>query len=62
MRTLFLLGILGALIVIATKDDNQTAMEAALEMGQKALRMNPSDIFTKSQIKKWSKGFQVQKN
>jgi hypothetical protein len=36
MRTLFLLGILGALIVIATKDDNQTAMEAALEMGQKA--------------------------
>jgi len=36
MRTLFLLGILGALIVIATKNDNQTAMEAAVEIGQKA--------------------------
>jgi hypothetical protein len=36
MRTLFLLGILGALVVIATKKDNQTAMEAAMEIGQKA--------------------------
>jgi hypothetical protein len=36
MKTLFLLGILGALIVIATKDNNQTAMEAAMEIGQKA--------------------------
>jgi hypothetical protein len=36
MRTLFLLGILGALIIIATKKDNQTAMEAAMEMGQQA--------------------------
>lgn len=36
MRTLFLLGILGTLIVIATKKDNQTAMEAAMELGQKA--------------------------
>ena len=36
MRTLFLLGILVSLIAIATKDDNQTAMDAAMEMGQKA--------------------------
>jgi hypothetical protein len=36
MRTLFLLGILGALIVIATKENDQTAMEAAVEMGKKA--------------------------
>lgn len=36
MRTLFLLGILGALIVIATKENNQTAMEAAMEIGLKA--------------------------
>ena len=39
MRTLFLLGILGALIVIATKDNNQTAMEAAVEIGQKAQKI-----------------------
>jgi hypothetical protein len=39
MRTLFLLGILGALIVIATKDDNQTAMEAAVEISQKAQKI-----------------------
>ena len=36
MRTLFLLAILGALIVIANKRDDQTAMEAVMEMGQKA--------------------------
>lgn len=36
MRTLFLLGILGALVVIATKKNDQTAMEAALEMSEKA--------------------------
>jgi hypothetical protein len=36
MRTLFLLGILGALVVIATKKNDQTAMEAAVEMGKKA--------------------------
>lgn len=39
MRTLFLLAILGALIVIATKDDNQTAMEAAVEISQKAQKI-----------------------
>jgi len=36
MRTLFLLGILGALIVIATKRENQTAFEAVMKIGQKA--------------------------
>ena len=36
MRTLFLIGILVALVVIATKKDDQTAIEAALEMGHKA--------------------------
>lgn len=36
MKTLFLIGILIALVVIATKKNDQTAIEAALEMGQKA--------------------------
>ena len=36
MKTLFLIGILAALVVIATKKNDQTAIEAALEMGQKA--------------------------
>jgi hypothetical protein len=36
MRTIFLLGILGALIVIATKRNDQTTIEAAMEIGQKA--------------------------
>ena len=36
MRTIFLLCILGALIVIATKRNDQTTIEAAMEIGQKA--------------------------
>jgi len=36
MRTIFLLGILISLTVIATKRDDQTAMDAAMEFGQKA--------------------------
>jgi hypothetical protein len=36
MKTLFLMGILVALVVIATKNEDQTAIEAALEMGHKA--------------------------
>jgi len=35
MRTLFLIGILAALIVIATKKKDQSALEAAVEMGQR---------------------------
>ena len=36
MRTIFLLCILGALIVIATKRNDQTTIEAAMEIGHKA--------------------------
>jgi hypothetical protein len=36
MRTIFLIGILGVLIVIATKRNDQTAIDAAFEMGNKA--------------------------
>lgn len=36
MRTIFLIGILWALIVIATKRNDQTAIDAAFEMGNKA--------------------------
>jgi hypothetical protein len=39
MRTLFLLGILCALVVIATKRNDQTAIEAALEIGNRAQNM-----------------------
>ena len=39
MRTIFLISILGVLIIIATKRNDQTAIDAAFEMGNKAKKI-----------------------